>query len=128
MGKTIVLIDDSKVMRSILRKSILMCNYQVEEFIEADNGEDGYSIVSGTKPFDIAFVDLHMPKLGGVDMLRRLHEGGGAKSPIVVVSTSGDQETQKMCLELGAVGFVRKPFTPNDIGEIMGRVIGKSNA
>ena len=126
MGKTIVLIDDSKVMRSILRKSILMCNYQVEEFIEADNGEDGYSIITGSKPFDIAFVDLHMPKLGGVDMLRKLKEGGGSASPIVVVSTSGDQETQKMCLDLGAVGFVRKPFTPNDIGNVMGRVIGKA--
>ena len=124
MGKTIVLIDDSKVMRSILRKSVLMCNYEVDEFIEADNGQSGYEVITGDKPIDLAFVDLHMPELGGLDMLKKLKESGNSKSPIVVVSTSADSETQQLCLSLGAVGFVRKPFTPNDIGEIMAKVVG----
>ena len=69
MSKTIGLIDDSKVMRSILRKAILMCNYSVSEFIEADNGVDGFQILTGNRgALDIAFVDLHMPKMGGLDM------------------------------------------------------------
>ncbi|MDH5751647.1 MAG: response regulator [Deltaproteobacteria bacterium] len=125
MGKKIVLVDDSKVMRSILRKSILMCNYKVDEFIEADNGNDGYEILVGGLDMDIAFVDLHMPKMGGLEMLKKLKETGNSKVPIVVVSTSADDETQKICLELGAVGFVRKPFTPNDIGVMIGKVIGQ---
>ena len=125
MSKTIGLIDDSKVMRSILRKSILMCNYKVDEFLEADNGEDGLSLLTASgKEIDIAFVDLHMPKMSGLEMMQKLREAGFSSVPIVVVSTSADTEMQKTCKELGAVGFVRKPFTPQDIGALMEQVVG----
>ena len=125
MSKTIGLIDDSKVMRSILRKSILMNNYQVTEFLEADNGLEGYDLLAGkSDQLDIAFVDLHMPQMGGLDMLRRLRQDGIQSVPIVIVSTSADLETQKTCMELGAVGFIRKPFTPQDVGTLMTKIVG----
>lgn len=125
MSKTIGLIDDSKVMRSILRKSILMCNYKVNEFIEAANGLDGYKILQGNQErLDIAFVDLHMPEMGGLDMLKQLNDEGLSNVPIVIVSTSADTETQKECMDLGAVGFIRKPFTPQDVGNLMVQVVG----
>ena len=88
MSKTIGLIDDSKVMRSILRKSILMNNFKVHEFLEADNGLEGFQLLAGHRDnLDIAFVDLHMPKLGGVEMLKRLRHEGIQSVPIVIVST-----------------------------------------
>jgi CheY-like chemotaxis protein len=125
MSKTIGLIDDSKVMRSILRKSILMNNYQVDQFLEADNGQEGYEMVSGHRnELDIAFVDLHMPRMGGVEMLKRLRSEGIATVPIVIVSTSADQEMQRTCMDLGAVAFIRKPFTPQDIGTLMVKIFG----
>ena len=125
MSKTIGLIDDSKVMRSILRKSILMNNYQVAEFLEADNGIEGYDLLAGRNDqIDIAFVDLHMPRMSGLDMLRRLRQEGIQSVPIVIVSTSADLETQKTCMELGAVGFIRKPFTPQDVGTLMTKIVG----
>jgi len=125
MSKTIGLIDDSKVMRSILRKSILMNNYQVDSFLEADNGLEGFEILSGNREqLDIAFVDLHMPRMGGLDMLKRLRLEGILSVPIVIVSTSADLEMQKACMDLGAVGFIRKPFTPQDIGTLMVKIVG----
>ena len=125
MSKTIGLIDDSKVMRSILRKSILMNNYEVAEFLEAENGLEGYDLLSGKGgQLDIAFVDLHMPHMSGLDMLRRLREEGIQSVPIVIVSTSADLETQKTCMELGAVGFIRKPFTPQEVGTLMTKIVG----
>jgi two-component system, chemotaxis family, chemotaxis protein CheY len=129
MSKTIGLIDDSKVMRSILRKSILMNNVKVEQFLEADNGLEGYEMVSGHRDqLDLAFVDLHMPKMNGVDMLKRLRSEGIEKVPIVIVSTSADLEMQRTCMDLGAVGFIRKPFTPQDIGTLMVRIFGVAQA
>lgn len=127
MSKTIGLVDDSKVMRSILRKSILMCNYKVDDFIEAENGEEGYTILSGNQnSMDIAFVDLHMPKMGGLDMLTKLKEEGLTAIPIVIVSTSADESMQKRCMDLGAVGFIRKPFTPQDVGNLMLKIVGEA--
>lgn len=126
MSKKIGLIDDSTVMRAILRKSILMCNYQVDAFLEAKNGMEGMTILKDqSNPLDIAFLDLHMPEMGGVEMLEKLRADGFSKVPIVVVSTSADTEMQNKCKELGAVGFIRKPFTPQDIGSIMAQVVGK---
>ena len=128
MSKTVGLIDDSKVMRSILRKSILMCNYRVEAFIEAENGLEGFKILTGHQDdLDIAFVDLHMPQMGGLDMLKQLKEEGFTAVPIVIVSTSADSETQKECMDLGAVGFIRKPFTPQEIGNLMSEVVGAAD-
>ena len=128
MSKTIGLIDDSKVMRSILRKSILMCNYKVDEFLEAENGEEGFDLLSGKQDqLDIAFVDLHMPKVGGLEMLTKLKSEGTISVPIVIVSTSADMEMQKKCLELGAVGFIRKPFTPQDVGTLMQKIVGEAD-
>ncbi|HKJ00093.1 MAG TPA: response regulator [bacterium] len=125
MSKTIGLIDDSRVMRSILRKSILMNNVQVDEFLEADNGQEGYEMLSGhSNELDIAFVDLHMPRMSGVEMLRRLRTEGIQSVPIVIVSTSADLEMQKTCMDLGAVGFIRKPFTPQDIGTLITKIFG----
>ena len=128
MSKTIGLIDDSKVMRSILRKSILMCNYKVDEFMEAENGEEGFDLLSGKQDqLDIAFVDLHMPKVGGLEMLTKLKSQGSISVPIVIVSTSADMEMQKKCMELGAVGFIRKPFTPQDVGALMEKIVGEAD-
>lgn len=128
MSKTIGLIDDSKVMRSILRKSILMCNYKVDEFLEAENGEEGFDLLSEKQDqLDIAFLDLHMPKLGGLEMLTKLKSQGSISVPIVIVSTSADMEMQKRCMELGAVGFIRKPFTPQDVGILMGKIVGEAD-
>jgi two-component system chemotaxis response regulator CheY len=125
MSKTIGLIDDSKVMRSILRKSILMNNVHVDAFLEADNGLEGFEMLSGHRDqLDIAFVDLHMPKMSGVEMLKRLRNEGIQSVPIVIVSTSADLEMQKTCMDLGAVGFIRKPFTPQDIGSLMIKIFG----
>ena len=129
MSKTIGLIDDSKVMRSILRKSILMNNYQVDEFLEADNGVEGFELLAGHQDnLDIVFVDLHMPRMNGVEMLKRLRTEGIQSVPIVIVSTSADMEMQKTCMDLGAVGFIRKPFTPQDIGSLMVKIFGAAEA
>ena len=125
MSKNIGLIDDSRVMRSILRKSIQMCHYKVELFMEAENGLEGYKMLAENQEnLDIAFLDLHMPEMGGLEMLKKLREGGFSAVPIIVVSTSADSKTQQECAELGAVGFIHKPFTPQELGAQMSKVVG----
>ena len=127
MIKNIGLIDDSRVMRSILRKSIQMCHYKVDRFMEAENGLEGYKMLSENQEnLDLAFLDLHMPEMGGVELLRKLQEEGYGAVPIIIVSTSADAKTVVECTKLGAVGFIHKPFTPQELGSKMSRVVGEA--
>ncbi len=123
MGKTIALIDDSKVMRSILRKSILMSDLDVQQFIEAENGLEGLNVIEHNQDqLDLIITDLHMPELGGIEMLKKIKEAGGNKAPIVVISTVGDAEMQQACKNLGAVAFIKKPFSHEDIEKLLNTV------
>ena len=125
MGKTIALIDDSSVMRSILRKSMMMSNLDITDFLEAENGEEGLALIQGNQTIDLIVTDLHMPKLGGVEMMEKLKAAGTAKAPIVVISTVGDEKMQDTCKALGAVAFLKKPFSHEDIEGLLMDVFKK---
>lgn len=125
MGKTVALIDDSKVMRSILRKSILMSHHEVGDFLEAENGLEGLNLIQANKgSIDLIITDLHMPELGGIEMLRKIKEAGENSVPIVVISTVGDAEMQETCKSLGARAFIEKPFSPEDIEKMLNSIFG----
>jgi len=124
MGRTVALIDDSSVMRSILRKSIMMSsNLDVSDFVEAENGAKGLELIETNKSIDIIITDLHMPELGGVEMMEKLKANGTTKAPIVVISTVGDEKMQNTCKGLGAVAFLKKPFSHEDIEGLLTTVI-----
>ncbi|MBI3993011.1 MAG: response regulator [Candidatus Lambdaproteobacteria bacterium] len=119
-GKTVVIIDDSSVMRSILRKAILMTGLKVEQFLEAANGNEGMTrIRDHLDELDIVFTDLDMPECTGVQMMTRLREEGIAGFPIVIVSTVGNKKMQETCHALGAVAFLEKPFKQEEIGTLL---------
>ena len=118
-GKKVVIIDDSRVMRSILRKAILMAEIEIEAFIEAANGNEGVAkIKENLDSLDIVFTDLDMPECTGVQMMTRLREEGIQGFPIVIVSTVGNKEMQETCHDLGAVAFLEKPFKQEEIGNL----------
>ncbi len=123
MGKTIALIDDSRVMRSILRKSILMSDHEVQEFVEAENGQQGLDVIKEHQgKLDLIITDLHMPELDGIEMLKKLKEMGSGEAPIVVISTVGDAEMQATCKSLGAIAFIEKPFSQEDIEKLLNSI------
>lgn len=126
MNGKICLIDDSLVMRSILRKAIQMSLFHVDRFLEAKNGLEGFRMLKENQEnLDIAFLDLHMPEMNGVELLKKLQDEGYRAVPIIIVTTSADSHTQQRCTELGAVGFVHKPFTPLELGSELIRVVGE---
>ncbi len=123
MGKTIALVDDSSVMRSILRKSIMMSNIDVSEFLEAQNGREGLELITnqGDK-LDLIITDLDMPKCTGIQMMKQIKEAGIKTPPIVVITTVGDKNMRETCLSLGAVAFLNKPFSSEDIRNLLSEV------
>ena len=124
MAKTIALIDDSAVMRAILRKSILMANRDVGEFVEAGNGKDGFKLIQDKgADFDLIITDLDMPEWSGVQMMKKIQETGLKTAPIVVITTVGDSGMRETCRKLGAVAFLTKPFSSEEIKGLLERVL-----
>ena len=117
MSLTIALIDDSRVMRSIIRKSIMMSNFEVTRFLEASNGSDALQIlIENRDEIDLIITDLHMPGVSGIEMLRMLQSTGHFTNiPIIVISTDINEVTQQQCRQYGARGFLGKPFSHDDV-------------
>lgn len=113
----ILVVDDSKVMREM----IVACLRGVEglTFTHAASGLEAIERLSLT-PFDLVFLDLNMPDIGGFEVVEFVRGQDELKTlPIIVVTTRGDEGSKARALAAGATRFMTKPFDPPSIlGEV----------
>jgi two-component system, OmpR family, KDP operon response regulator KdpE len=105
MKKSALIIDDERQIRRLLRIGLESQNYLVHE---AENGQEGLAEVAFHRP-DIVILDLGLPDLDGVEVLRRLREW--SETPVVVLSVRDDEEQKVRALDAGADDYVTKPFS-----------------
>ncbi len=126
MGKkgTILVVDDEKVNRMILRK-ILETEYDI---LEASNGEDAYDIFVEQYGIVTAVVlDVFMQSGSGIDFLKRYHDSEFYKRiPVVVETIENGTTIEKECLALGAWDFVKKPYDVDILRFRLDNVIERS--
>jgi two-component system KDP operon response regulator KdpE len=109
----IVLIEDEVPIRRFLRASLQTQGYRL---FEAATGADGLVEVATRTP-DVVVVDLGLPDMEGVDVIRRLREWSGV--PIIVLSAHGQESDKVTALDAGADDYVSKPFAA---GELLARI------
>lgn len=90
------------------------------EVLEAVDGDDAFAIVARDRP-EIVFLDLNIPGMPGEELLRALKEDPELRPIRVVVVTAAGEEERRRTLELGADGFLTKPFGPSDLLRTVGR-------
>jgi two-component system KDP operon response regulator KdpE len=112
-GPTVLLIDDEAPIRRLLRTALAAHDYR---FIEATTGEDGLQQAATRQP-DLIIVDLGLPDIDGVQVIRRLREW--TTTPIIVLSARGQEHDKIEALEAGADDYVSKPF---GVGELVARL------
>ena len=113
-GKRILAIDDAPFMRKMLMDILSSAGHTVLEAPDATKG----IIMLETEQFDICILDINMPEMNGIEALEIIR----AKHPtlkIIMLSIQSTEETVRKTLELGADGFVAKPFAPNSLLERM---------
>jgi len=113
----ILIVDDSSVMRKIVERSLRQAGLDIGDIVEAGNGIEALAAVrEGT--FDLILSDINMPAMDGIEFLRQLSTMEGAKgTPVVMVTTEGSESRVVEALAIGAKGYIRKPFTPDQIKE-----------
>ncbi len=123
--QTILVVDDERKLRELLRVYLEQEGYRV---VEAPNGRDALFIARHEKP-DLVILDLMMPEMGGYDFLRAYAKEGQA--PVIMLTARIEDTDKILGLELGADAYVTKPF---NVRELLARVravlrrLGKATA
>ena len=113
----ILIVDDSSVMRKIVERSLRQAGLDIGEVVEAGNGIEGLAAMR-EGAFDLILSDINMPAMDGIEFLRELSTMEAAKvTPVVMVTTEGSESRVVEALSIGAKGYIRKPFTPDQIKE-----------
>ena len=125
----VIVIDDSRAMRSILRKNLMEVGCEV--IAEAVHGADGLARLRELGPADLALVDWNMPEMDGLTFVSTVRQGQLAQQMrIVMVTTESEAERVAAALAAGADEYVTKPFTPEEITQAVHRfaVQGRTSA
>jgi two-component system chemotaxis response regulator CheY len=121
MPKTILTIDDSRTMRDMLKMALGGAGFTV---VQAVDGEDGLNALA-QQPVDLIITDINMPKLDGFGVIRAVRNDPQYNStPILVLSTEGEQESKDIAKDAGATGWIVKPFDPDGLVSIVNKVCG----
>ena len=101
----ILVVDDMAAIRTSLREILTEENHEVEE---AKDGEEALRKLEQDY-FDVAFCDVKMPKLDGIELLEKVKKAG-IGTPFIIISAHGTKETALECIKRGAYFFIQKPF------------------
>lgn len=113
MSARILVVDDERQLRLTLKRSLEGYGYSVRE---AEDGASGLAAFEAFKP-DVVLLDLMLPDISGVDVCRELRLT--SRTPIILLSVVGDDETKIAALDEGADDFLTKPFSA---GELLARI------
>jgi two-component system chemotaxis response regulator CheY len=113
MGHRILIVEDSPTMRQLL--VFALRRMKDVEIVEASDGMDGLRKVS-SDDFDIALIDINMPVMDGLKLIRLMRgEDKLREIPIVVITTEGANDDRERALSLGANEYLTKPIQANRV-------------
>ena len=125
MAYNVLIVDDSRAMRSVLRKVLGASGFPVGECREAGNGAEALEVLR-TSWIDVVVSDIHMPVLDGYGLFRAMRETPALRDlPVVFVTTEASEERLAELMALGARGYLRKPFRPEEFRSVLGAVLGE---
>jgi len=115
MSATALIVDDSRSIREVIRRIIRISGFGPVRCIDAVNGREGLEILSREK-VDVLLTGIHMPEMGGLEMLAEMRKQAALQNlPVVVVASDAGLRRVKSATDLGCGKFVRKPFYPEEI-------------
>lgn len=110
-----LIVDDSATVRKVLQRLLRQAELPVREVIEAGDGQEALAALARRR-VQLVVTDINMPKMDGLELLRRLKSDRDfCQIPVIVISTDGGKSTVMKAVELGAAGFIRMPFTTEQI-------------
>ncbi len=110
----VLLVDDSKVMRQIQRRSLE--GFGFTDIVEAGDGVEGLQQMAGSPKPDIVILDWNMPRLDGLSTLRKIRETD-KKTIVIMCTTEAEKPRVVEAVKAGVTNYIVKPFTPSVLQE-----------
>lgn len=117
----ILVVDDSRVMRTILQRAIRQAGYRGLEVCEADNGVQALEKLRGQQP-RLILSDWNMPEMSGLDFLKQVR-AAEIHVPFGFITSLASAEMRTLAMNTGATFMLSKPFTPEDIQEALSPIL-----
>ncbi|MCK5162146.1 MAG: response regulator [Desulfobacula sp.] len=125
MSYSILIVDDSLPMRSVIKRTFKAAGYGKSQFHEAANGKVALELMHNNW-IDIVITDYNMPVMDGLAFIKKIKKDDLLKDiPVVVISTEGNDTRIKEFMDCGALGYITKPFTPEIIRDLITGILGE---
>lgn len=124
MSFNILIVDDSRTIRSVIKKTLYIAGVPLNEVYEASNGLEGLQFMRDSW-IDLCFADINMPVMNGIEMIEKMLEDQLlAKLPVVIVSTEGSKTRIEELFKKGVRAYLRKPITPEIVRNVVKEILG----
>jgi two-component system, chemotaxis family, chemotaxis protein CheY len=118
----ILIVDDSRVMRSIVARTLRQAGYDDHDVVQAANGVEALDVMADEAP-DLVLCDWNMPEMTGIELLSTLR-GQGDTTPFGFVTSEGSGQMRERAEAAGALFLIAKPFTAEAFAEALEPVLG----
>lgn len=124
MGKTILIVDDSAMIRRIVSQLVQQLGHRA---ITAENGRIGVEMASESRP-DMVIMDIEMPVMDGIEATKLIKGDKGTMDiPVVFFTALGSEDNIKQAESVGGNGFLNKPICKEELGKAINDILGLSS-
>lgn len=126
MARNILIVDDSSVIRQMVRRLLDVAGLEVDAVFEAGNGIEALATLNDHE-VSVMLVDINMPCMNGLQLVERIKSNRKLRDiPIVIVSTEGSEQRIEQLKQMGIAAYIRKPFQPEQLRDVLTPILGVS--
>jgi two-component system chemotaxis response regulator CheY len=115
--KKVMVVDDSSVMRQIIKNNLKQLGFELANLLDAEDGEEAMKRIN-EGGVDLVISDWNMPKMTGIDFLKTVRSDGALKElPFLMVTSEADKEKIMEAVQAGVNQYIVKPFNANQLEE-----------
>jgi two-component system chemotaxis response regulator CheY len=123
MESDVLVVDDSAAIRKILQRVLRQTGMAIRTVFEAGDGQEALDVLKRQR-LDLVLTDINMPRMDGLQLLGAMKASQEWRSiPVVMITTEGGEAKVGEAVRLGAAGYVRKPFTADQIKEKLAGIL-----
>jgi two-component system chemotaxis response regulator CheY len=124
MESEVLVVDDSAAIRKILQRVLRQTGMAIGTIHEAGDGQDALERLKAAAAIHLVLTDINMPKMDGLQLLAAMKASPEWRHiPVVMITTEGGEAKVGEAVRLGAAGYVRKPFTADQIKEKLAGIL-----